>query len=122
MDMRFPREPSVFAIVSLCGLAACAPHQNPQELKEKTARATAELKVDAKAVAAGVKEGWSRDKPLHVNTATREQLITLPGLTGAEAGGVIAGRPYDDLGQLVTRHNLRRSKYDKIADRLTAKK
>ena len=58
----------------------------------------------------------------NVNTATREQLITLPGVTGAEAGGVIAGRPYDDPGQLVTRHNLRRSKYDKIADRLTAKK
>jgi len=45
-------------------------HQtNPQELKEKTARATAELKVDAKAVAAGVREGWSRDKPLDLNTA-----------------------------------------------------
>ena len=73
------------AIVLLCGLAACTPNQNPQELKEKTARATAELKVDAKAVAAGVREGWSRDKPLDVNTATREQLVTLPGVTAAEA-------------------------------------
>lgn len=120
--MRVPRELFVLAIVLLCGLAACAPNQNPQELKEKTARATAELKGDAKAVAAGVREGWSRDKPLNVNTATREQLLSLPGVTGAEADGVIAGRPYDDPGQLVTRRILPQGKYAKIADRLTAKK
>ena len=119
--MRFHRL-FVLAIVLLCGLAACTTNQNPQELKEKTARATAELKVDAKAVAAGVREGWSRDKPLDVNTATREQLLSLPGVTAAEADRVIAGRPYDDPGQLVTRHILPQRKYDKIADRLTAKK
>jgi competence protein ComEA len=122
MDMRFHRELFVLAIVLLCGLAACTTNQNPQELKEKTARATADLKVDAKAVAAGVREGWSRDKPLNVNTATREQLLSLPGVTAAEADGVIAGRPYDDPGQLVTRRILPQSKYDKIADRLAAKK
>jgi competence protein ComEA len=120
MDMRFSRD--IFLMVCLCGLVGCAPNQNPQELKEKTARATAELKVDAKAVAAGVREGWSRDKPLNLNTATREQLSSLPSVTGAEADAVIAGRPYDDPGQLVTRRILTKSKYDKIADRLTAKK
>jgi DNA uptake protein ComE-like DNA-binding protein len=120
--MRAPRNLSVFAIVLLCGLAACTRNQNPEELKEQTARATAALKVDAKAVAAGVREGWSRDKPLNVNTATKEQLITLPGVTGVEADRVITGRPYDDPGQLVTRHILPKSKYDQIADRLVAKK
>jgi hypothetical protein len=49
-------------------------------------------------------------------------LISLPGVTGAEADGVIAGRPYDDPAQLVTRRILPQSKYDKISDRLTAKK
>ena len=122
MDMRFPREIFVVAGVLLCGLAACTQNQNPEELKEKTARATAELKVDAKAVAAGVREGWSRDKPLDVNTATREQLISLPGVTGAEADREIAGRPYNDPSELVTRRILPQSKYDKIADRLVAKK
>lgn len=111
----------MLAVVSLGGLWGCAANQNPQELKEKTARATAELKGDAKAVAAGVREGWSRDKPLNLNTATREQLISLP-LTGAEADAVIAGRPYDEPGQLVTRHILSQKKYDGIADRLTAKR
>lgn len=120
--MRFFWYPFAVAMVLLGGLAACTPNQNPQELKEQTARATAELKVDAKAVAAGVREGWSRDKPLDVNAATKEQLISLPGVTGAEADRVIAGRPYDNPDQLVTRHILPKSEYDKIADRLTAKK
>ncbi|MGH7488873.1 MAG: ComEA family DNA-binding protein [bacterium] len=119
--MRFSRELALFALVLLVGLAACTRDQSPQELKEKTARATAELKVDAKAVAAGVREGWSRDKPLDVNTATHEQLTSLPGVTSAEADSVIAGRPYNDSGQLVSRGILSRSQYDKIADQLTAK-
>jgi DNA uptake protein ComE-like DNA-binding protein len=121
MDMHSPVGFSVSAIVLLCGLSACTANQNPQELKEKTARATAELKVDAKAVAAGVREGWSRDKPLDINSATREQLSSLPAVTDAEADRVIAGRPYDDPAQLVTRHILSKSKYDTIADRLKAK-
>jgi len=120
--MRSLRGFSVFAMVLLGSLVACTSNQNPEELKEKTARATAALKVDAKAVAAGVREGWSRDRPLDLNIATREQLASLPGVTDAEADGIIAGRPYDDPGQLVTRRILPRSKYDKIADRLKAKK
>ena len=112
----------VFAIAFLAGLTACTPKQNPQDLKEKTARATAELKSNAKAMAEGVREGWSRDKPLNVNTATKEQLTSLPGVNASEADGIIAGRPYDDPGELVTRRILPKHDYDKIADRLTAKK
>lgn len=69
-----------------------------------------------------MREGWSRDKPLDINSATRDQLLSLSGVTGAEADRVIAERPYDDPRQLVTRHALSQSKYDMIADRLTAKK
>jgi len=120
--MRFPRGFSLVAMILLAALAACTSKQNPQELKEKTAQATAQLKVDAKAVAAGIREGWSRDKPLDVNAATREQLITLPGVSGTDADKVIAGRPYDTPDQLVARHILTQREYDRIADRLTAKK
>jgi DNA uptake protein ComE-like DNA-binding protein len=58
---------------------------------------------------------------LNVNTATKEDLISLP-LTATEADAVIAGRPYEEPAQLVTRNILPQSKYDKVADRLTAKK
>jgi DNA uptake protein ComE-like DNA-binding protein len=77
---------------------------------------------DAKAVAAGISEGWSRDKQLDLNTATKDQLLSLPGVTAAEADRVIAGRPYSEAGDVVARRIMPKSEYDKIADRVTAKK
>ena len=74
----------ILAIALVAGLAGCTARQNnPQEVKEKTAQATAEIKSDAKAIAAGVREGWNRDKPLNLNTATRQELVALPGITDA---------------------------------------
>ena len=122
IKMDFLKYRHVPTIVLLAGLAGCTQPQNSQELKEKTAQATAEVKRDAKAVAAGIREGWSRDKPLDLNTATKEQLLSLPGMTEAEADKVLAGRPYNEPGQLVTRHIMPKTEYDKIADQVTAKK
>lgn len=122
LKMDFPWFRYVFTMLLLAALAGCTQPQNSQDLKEKTAEATAEVKRDAQAVAAGIREGWSRDKPLDLNSATKEQLLSLPGITAAEAGRVIAGRPYNEPGELVTRHIIPKPEYDKIADRVTAKK
>jgi DNA uptake protein ComE-like DNA-binding protein len=103
-------------------LAGCNQRQeSPQDLKEKTAQATATFKSDAKAVAEGVREGWSRDKPLDLNHATTDQLRSLPGITADDADRVVDRRPYDDPSQLVTRHVVSKSEYDRISDRVTAK-
>ena len=120
--MDFLRYRHVFTILLLAALAGCTQQQKSQDLKEQTAQATAEVKRDAKAVAAGISEGWSRDKPLDLNAATREQLLSLPGVTPAEADRVIAGRPYNEPGEVVTRRIMTKTEYDKIADRVTAKK
>ena len=120
--MDFLRYRHVSTILLLAALAGCTQQQNSQDLKEKTAQATAEVKRDAKAVAEGIREGWSRDKPLDLNTATKEQLLSLPGMTAAEADRVIAGRPYNEPGEVVTRRIMPKAEYDKIADRVTAKK
>ena len=105
----------------LIGCLACTTKQSPDDLKERTAEATAALKSDAKAVAEGVREGWSRDHPLDLNTATKDQLLSLPGVTSAQADRIIADRPFTDPHQLVSRRILSQSEYDKIGDRLTAK-
>jgi competence protein ComEA len=120
--MDFLRYRHFFIILLLAGLAACTQPRNSQDLEEKTAEATAQAKRDAKAVAAGIREGWNRDNPLDLNTATREQLLSLPGVTAAEADRVIAGRPYQEPRELVTRYILSKTDYDKIADRITVKK
>jgi competence protein ComEA len=110
------------AVGLLAGLAGCAPNQSPEQVRERTAQATAELKSNAKAVAEGVREGWSRDRPLNINGASKDQLTSLPGVTAAEADKIIAGRPYADPADLVTRGVMSKREYDNIADRLTAKK
>jgi len=109
------------AILLLVSLVSCIQPDNPQDLKEKTAKATENAKRDAKAVAEGIREGWSRDKPLNLNTATKDQLASLPGITSAEADRIIAERPYREPDELVSRHILPKSKYDRIADLVKAK-
>lgn len=112
----------VSAILLLAALAACNQTTNTQQLEQQTAKATAEVKHDAEAVAAGVREGWNGDKPLDLNTATKAQLLSLPGVTPPEADRVIAGRPYSEPGEVVTRHIMPKAEYDKIAGQVTARR
>jgi competence protein ComEA len=124
--MDFVRCQSVLVILLIAALAGCTQQPTPQDLKDKTAQATAEVKAGVKsgaeAVASGIREGWNRDTPLDLNTATKEQLMTLPGVTAAEADRVIAGRPYSEPGELVTRRIMSKTEYGKIGDRIVAKK
>jgi len=122
IKMHFLRYWYVFILLLLAMLVGCAQQQSSRDLKEQTAQATADVKRDAKAVAAGISEGWSRDKQLDLNTATKDQLLSLPGVTAAEADRVIAGRPYGEAGDVVTRRIMPKTEYDRIADRVTAKK
>src|ERR1700674_201857 len=98
MTTRSYRYVSILAIALLAGLAGCAQDQNAEESKER----------------------WNRDKRLDLNTATKEQLMVLPGMTAPEASKVIAGRPYENAGELVMRGILPKNEYDKIAERVTA--
>ena len=108
-------------VLLLASLVSCIQPDNPQDLKEKTAKATEDAKRDAKAMAEGIREGWSRDKPLNLNTATKDDLLRLPGISSAEADRIIAERPYHDPDELVSRHILPKSKYDRIADLVKVK-
>ena len=101
--------------------AACTTKDNPDEIRQRAADATATMRRDTKAVVEGVKEGMGRDnKAINVNQASREDLLTLPGVTEHDADHIIAGRPYQDAHDLVTRHVLSAAEYDKIRDRIIA--
>jgi DNA uptake protein ComE-like DNA-binding protein len=111
----------IIVLLSLL-FAGCTQKQpNPDEIREKTADATAQLKSDTKAVVEGVREGLSRDKTVNLNTASEDQLITLPGVTHTRAARVIAGRPYDDPHDVVTKHILSEEEYKRIKDRVVTK-
>lgn len=116
---------SIVAAAPLLYTACTSKPQNPDELRQKTATATAELKDDAKAVAQGVREGLTRptaDKPVDLNSASKSQLLGLPGLDGATADRIIANRPYSSEHELLEKHVVSRDEYNKIADSITVKK
>jgi DNA uptake protein ComE-like DNA-binding protein len=106
------------------GVTACTDNRdnrdNPDEIRRRTAEATETMRRDAKAVAEGVKEGMGREKAININKASREDLLTLPDLTEHDADRIIAERPFENAHDLVTRHVVPESEYDKIRDRVIA--
>jgi DNA uptake protein ComE-like DNA-binding protein len=60
------------------------------------------------------------DKTVNINKASRQDLLSLPGMTEREADRIIADRPFADTHELVTRHAISDAEYDRIRDRVTA--
>ncbi|WP_243384372.1 ComEA family DNA-binding protein [Geothrix alkalitolerans] len=75
----------------------------------KKARVRAKEKAEAEA------------KAVDVNSATKEQLKTLPGITDAYADKIIAGRPYLSKAFLVTKNVLPQELYLTIRKRIVAR-
>jgi predicted DNA-binding helix-hairpin-helix protein len=107
----------------LCGCSRVEPKKpTPDEVREKTAQMTAEFKSNARAVAQGIREGWTRDHPLDLNSATKDQLVALPGVNESTADRIIARRPYTRPDELLSKRVVTKVEYDKFADRVTVKK
>ena len=138
------------AFAILLSLTGCASHNNTsaetqqskdEKTREQVANATAKMKEEsrvaakkldqaarqaghqAKVALQGAKEGWNRKETsvVDVNSASKEQLETLPGLSAKQSEGVINGRPYSSKHDLVTRGIISESEYDRLADRLTTR-
>lgn len=114
---------SLLLLLEGCNACYSRP-SNPEQVREATANATAELKNDTKAVAEGVRDGLRRpstDKPLDLNTASKGQLTSLPGISDETAERIANNRPYRTTHDLLDRHLVNREEYDRIADRITVK-
>jgi DNA uptake protein ComE-like DNA-binding protein len=98
---------------------ACSPaERNPDAIRKDTAKATSEAARDAKAVVQGVEEGLKTKGSLNINSATADQLETLPGITPAQARRIVAGQPYASSDELVKRHLVSQAEYERIADKI----
>jgi competence protein ComEA len=69
----------------------------------------------ASQTAASAKSKTPAKAPLvDINSAKRAELKTLPGISDAQAGKIIAGRPYGSKAQLVSRKVLDEAAYEDV--------
>jgi len=58
---------------------------------------------------------------IDLNSASREQLMTLPGVGDATADKIIAARPFKSKEELKSKGIVTKAEYDKLASHVTAK-
>lgn len=141
----WPARLAILTVVSMAflWLAACDHKPSDKEIQEQAAKTAEQVKQGAKEVAAdakvaaanaarkandvasGVKQGLDANgKPvasqIDINSATEEQLVDLPGISGSRARRMIRGRPYSTPHDLVTKGILTETQYGHISDQIVA--
>ncbi|HUB20072.1 MAG TPA: helix-hairpin-helix domain-containing protein [Acidobacteriaceae bacterium] len=133
---------AIGACALLLAASGCNQHGRPesdQQLRQQAQQATERAKQAADQAAAearvaaanaerraqdvedGVKAGLNNGKgAVNVNTASRAELETLPGVTAATARRIEADRPYASTHDLIRKGAISAAEYDRIAGDVTA--
>jgi len=148
--MHFQRKVTVFfstlTLVILLGSTGCSISSEDQRerdarTREEVAKATEKVKPiiedasrkldeaareaahDVKATAQGVHDGLKNGPHslVNVNSATENDLATLPGISRSDARRIIDRRPYRTTHDLLAKGAVSESDFEKIRDRVTAK-
>lgn len=91
-----------------------------QEAGKQIGEAANRVAAGARAAAQGAEEGWKRAgrRVVDLNTASESDLMDLPGIGRNEARKIIAGRPYRNRHELVTKGILTENEYARIREQI----
>jgi len=103
--------------------------QATEKIKQESKVAAVEIKKDAKEAAAqtkaavqGVRDGLhSPDKPVNINSASKTELQTLPGVDEETANRIINGRPYHTSEEVGARGVVSPEEFNAIKNKIVVK-
>ncbi len=92
------------------------------DTNSKTKKAMKKAAGKTQDAASDTKDAVTGNKRLDLNSATKDDLAALPGMTAADAQKVIDNRPYKMKNDLVKKNIVSADEYAKIKDSIVAKR
>jgi competence protein ComEA len=90
-----------------------------EDLMAAVSRNTHSSQGDTPQDSSGVLGVYTQSGLININTASRKELIDLPGVGEVTADKMISNRPYNSIDELLTKKVVTKSQFDKIKDKIT---